>query len=193
MTQPFFAPTSAPRLCLAATCLQCPTDAAAARPSVADAVPTNWQSLLSSGDAMATLRRLLIDDETGSTVSRLTDHEVLARAGRLLERGSLRICRGRARTREARGSGGAAAPRAEAPPPPVRRRVEAVERHWIEIRLVDEDRLPVARERYALRLPDGSLREGQLDHNGCVFLDDLPAGACQVSFPDIDAREWRAA
>ena len=66
---------------------------------------------------------------------------------------------------------------------------------WVTIRLVDDDTppRPVAGARYRIRLPDGSLREGQLDEHGTAHYGGIDAGVCEVSFPDYDARDWRHA
>ncbi len=58
------------------------------------------------------------------------------------------------------------------------------------IALVGEDDGPVAGERYELQLPDGSVLEGTLDHEGRVRVPDLPAGTCRVSFPALDCDAW---
>ncbi len=34
---------------------------------------------------------------------------------------------------------------------------------------------------------------GYLDSNGRARIDGIDPGVCEVSFPDIDANEWRAA
>ncbi len=68
------------------------------------------------------------------------------------------------------------------------------ERTWIEIELIDEvTREPIPNERYRLKLPDGSIREGRLDANGRARVDGIVPGTAQVCFPDIDANEWRPA
>lgn len=61
---------------------------------------------------------------------------------------------------------------------------------WIEIELVGEDDEPIPGARYRITLPGGALREGELDDQGRARLDDLPAGACRVSFPDLDEEAW---
>lgn len=66
-------------------------------------------------------------------------------------------------------------------------------RTWIEVVLVDADDNPVPNARYALRLPDQSVRVGALDSNGSVRFDGIVAGQASISFPDIDAREWEPA
>jgi len=62
---------------------------------------------------------------------------------------------------------------------------------WIEIRLVDSVGDPVPGERYRLRLPDASIMEGVLDDEGKARYDGIVSGSCQVSFPGLDAKEWR--
>ncbi|GBC93877.1 hypothetical protein HRbin15_02379 [bacterium HR15] len=64
---------------------------------------------------------------------------------------------------------------------------------WIEIELVDEQGNPVPNERYRLKLPDGSIREGRLDANGRARVDGIEPGTALVCFPDLDASEWRPA
>lgn len=64
---------------------------------------------------------------------------------------------------------------------------------WIEIVLVDALGEAVADEPYRVQLPDGSLREGRLDAQGRARLDGVPPGSCQVTFPELDAAEWRRA
>jgi hypothetical protein len=64
---------------------------------------------------------------------------------------------------------------------------------WIEIELVDEEGRPVARERYRVELPGGSIREGRLDVNGLARIDGIEPGTCKISFPDLDARKWQRA
>jgi len=61
---------------------------------------------------------------------------------------------------------------------------------WIEIKLVDHENRPVANERYLLVLADGQRRNGHLDENGFARVDRIPGGICDVTFPDIDGREW---
>jgi hypothetical protein len=64
---------------------------------------------------------------------------------------------------------------------------------WIEIELIDDAGKPVADERYRIEKPDGSFEEGRLDKQGRARVDNLDPGTCQVTFPDIDAKEWTAA
>jgi hypothetical protein len=63
--------------------------------------------------------------------------------------------------------------------------------HFIEFTLKDKDTGdPIPGERYRVKLPDGSTREGRTDANGRVRVDGIPAGECQISYPDIDADSW---
>lgn len=92
-----------------------------------------------------------------------------------------------------RASGLAApAPIIIAPRPPPPREVQSD--HWIEIGLADDDGDPVAGEPYSITLPSGEVRTGVLDSDGKARLDGLKdGGSAQVSFPNIDGREWRVA
>ena len=67
------------------------------------------------------------------------------------------------------------------------------EKTWIEVELLDDLGEVVPNERYRLRLPDGSIREGRLDANGRARVDGIDPGTAQVCFPDIDANDWRPA
>jgi hypothetical protein len=62
---------------------------------------------------------------------------------------------------------------------------------WIEIRLLDSDNQPVPGEKYRVRLPDSSIREGVLDQEGKVRFEGIAPGECQLCFPKIDGNEWR--
>jgi hypothetical protein len=61
---------------------------------------------------------------------------------------------------------------------------------WIEVQLVDQDQNPVPGEKYHIKLPDSSIMEGALDKDGKVRFDNITAGQAEITFPDIDAREW---
>jgi hypothetical protein len=63
---------------------------------------------------------------------------------------------------------------------------------FIEIALVDEQGRPVPFERYLVTLPDGTERRGRLDERGLARIDPIrPAGACDITFPDIHGDEWK--
>ena len=62
---------------------------------------------------------------------------------------------------------------------------------WIAIRLEydDDSGQGVAYARYVVTLPDGEMREGQLDRDGNARLDGLHPGMCEVTFPEYDRRK----
>jgi hypothetical protein len=78
-------------------------------------------------------------------------------------------------------------------PAPVVPLAAVVQKTWIEVRLVDEEGTPIGLVRYEVELPDGSLKSGMLDERGIARFEDIDPGKCQVTFPDIDGREWRRA
>jgi len=63
-------------------------------------------------------------------------------------------------------------------------------RSWIEIQLLGEDDSPIAGAAYELRLPGGKLLAGNLDDQGMVRVESLPAGVCEISFPGLDQEAW---
>ncbi|WP_321475354.1 hypothetical protein [uncultured Paludibaculum sp.] len=64
---------------------------------------------------------------------------------------------------------------------------------WIEFKLVDNNDKPIANERYKVKLTDGSTKEGHLSAGGTVRFAGIDPGNCDISFPDLDARDWTAA
>jgi hypothetical protein len=62
---------------------------------------------------------------------------------------------------------------------------------WISIRVLDEDGNPVPDVAYSVTLPDGSIMTGSLDDQGSARFDEIDPGQCQVSFPEIHAKEWK--
>ncbi len=61
---------------------------------------------------------------------------------------------------------------------------------WIEVVLLDPEGRPVPDMLYAVKLADGSTRQGRLNQAGYARLDGIPVGGCDVSFTTIDGREW---
>jgi hypothetical protein len=57
---------------------------------------------------------------------------------------------------------------------------------WVEFVLVDDFDQPIANERYRVTLPDGKVKEGKLDDRGCVRVDGVAPGECEIEFPDLD-------
>jgi hypothetical protein len=67
------------------------------------------------------------------------------------------------------------------------------ERTWIEIEVVFDTGAPARGVRYEIALPDGQVRTGWTDPEGIARLVGIPAGSCQISFPDLDASDWKSA
>ncbi len=61
---------------------------------------------------------------------------------------------------------------------------------WVAIKLVDAAGKPVPGRPYQVKLPDRSLREGNLDSRGEARFDDIDPGKCEVCFPDLDKDAW---
>lgn len=62
---------------------------------------------------------------------------------------------------------------------------------WISIELRDDTGRPVANEPYEIKVPgESSPRTGTLNQKGRARLDGIDEGQCEVSFPQIDGREW---
>jgi hypothetical protein len=66
------------------------------------------------------------------------------------------------------------------------------EKTWVEIMLVDDKMKPVAGQPFVITTPDGARRSGVLDSDGRARVSGIDPGSCDISFPDIDGREWRA-
>ena len=64
---------------------------------------------------------------------------------------------------------------------------------WIEVQLLDRNQKPMPGEKYKIQLPDSSIMTGALDKDGKVRFDNIVAGQAQITFPEIDSREWDAA
>ena len=74
----------------------------------------------------------------------------------------------------------------------VRARI-APKQHWIMIEMVGEDDSPLKDEPYHITLPDGSVKEGNLDGKGSVMIEDiLVPGDCIVTFPELDSEAWES-
>lgn len=74
---------------------------------------------------------------------------------------------------------------------PAPERVSEAPEAWVAIELIDNHGRPVPYERYRIKLPDGTTREGTLDRDGLARIDGIDAGLCEVTFPDLDGRSWR--
>ena len=79
-------------------------------------------------------------------------------------------------------------------PAPVRRQAPIDDpKTWVGIELVDDVGRAVAGQRYVVKVPEGVVNEGTLDAQGRARISGIDPGACEISFPDIDAREWKRA
>ena len=58
---------------------------------------------------------------------------------------------------------------------------------WVELELLDMADQPVPFERYWIKLPDGTVREGALDAQGLAYFDDLDPGQCVIRWIGRDA------
>jgi hypothetical protein len=61
---------------------------------------------------------------------------------------------------------------------------------WIEIELVDDLGRPVANEEYVVSEPGGREHKGRLSAKGLARVAVREPGACQISFPKLDAAVW---
>jgi hypothetical protein len=144
------------------------------------------RSLAASPLRLAALRRVLRHDCRIGIDESLRQIRLGLDSGRLL----LTLCR------EERLEGSVGAKDEQSSAEPSRRAVSPPSRArktWIEIELVDEAGDPVPNAPYRIELPDGRTVEGRLDDNGLARHSNIDPGNCQVSFPEIDASEWKAA
>ena len=67
------------------------------------------------------------------------------------------------------------------------------EKTWSEIVLADDSDppQPVPFQRYRIEPPGSTAREGRLDANGRAMITGIDPGTCEVTFPGLDARDWR--
>ncbi len=57
---------------------------------------------------------------------------------------------------------------------------------WVEFQLTDADGSPIGNERYVLHLADGTKKEGKLDNEGKVRIDNVPPGGVEIEYPDLN-------
>jgi hypothetical protein len=88
-------------------------------------------------------------------------------------------------------AGSAVQPCGAAPPAGSNQTVSPQKESWISIKLVDQDNHPVAGEPFRVKLPDGTIVEGQLDRHGVAKISGIDPGSCQVSFPNRNAPDWK--
>ena len=63
---------------------------------------------------------------------------------------------------------------------------------WIGIELKDQDGNPVADVGWSATSSDGADYSGTLNQDGKAWVTGLSKGSCDLSFPELDAREWGA-
>jgi hypothetical protein len=68
-----------------------------------------------------------------------------------------------------------------------------VQKHWVAIELVDEDGNGVEGIAYSIITPDNLEYTGMTDANGLARIDNIPAGQCKISFPELDKDAYKAA
>jgi hypothetical protein len=77
-------------------------------------------------------------------------------------------------------------------PVPKQDPVPCAPKHWIGVRVVNEKGKPVAGVKLKLKLTDGTTPEVTSDKNGKYTTPkNLPAGNCEISFPDVFDLEWK--
>lgn len=64
---------------------------------------------------------------------------------------------------------------------------------WIKIAMIDEEGKPVRGEAYRIKAPDGTYRNGTLDHNGKAEIKGIDPGSCEITFPNLDQDAWEDA
>jgi hypothetical protein len=67
------------------------------------------------------------------------------------------------------------------------------EKHWVAIELVDEDGNGVDGIAYSIITPDNQEYTGVTDAHGLARIDNIPAGQCKISFPELDKDAYKAA
>ncbi|WP_394838681.1 hypothetical protein LVJ94_17460 [Pendulispora rubella] len=75
-------------------------------------------------------------------------------------------------------------------PPSVKPPPAPVTEEWIGIRVVDQEGRPMPGVKYRLKLPSGSVIEGEVGADGKVHLDGLSAGQCSIELHELDKRTW---
>ncbi len=61
---------------------------------------------------------------------------------------------------------------------------EAEKPTFLDVRLIDATGEPVANERYRIRLASNEVREGKLDRNGVVRIEEVLGADFTIEFPD---------
>lgn len=171
-------------------CDRCGNRAAHARLEAHPFLQTEIKSALhGDASAMAGFRDLASNYGFLNGLHRLIDSEVLEHLSWLLETGRLIAVECRVLSRQ-----GVLKDRPAVPGVPSRPRSAPVEeptKTWVEIELLDHAGKPVPNQSYLVIVPEGVKKSGKLDARGRAKITDIDPGMCQISFPDIDGREWK--
>jgi hypothetical protein len=116
------------------------------------------------------------------------DADVLAQLTSALVSGRLGLARLDPRSWTEYGGGGNDGPPDDGPDGPGP--APAQDTAWIEIQLVDPDGKPIADQRYKITASDGRVYQGYTDSLGSALVRNLPAGNCNISFPELDKAAW---
>ena len=65
--------------------------------------------------------------------------------------------------------------------------------HFVAIEVVDEDGVGVEGVSYSITTPDNQQYTGVTDAAGGARINNIPAGQCQISFPELDKDSYKAA
>ena len=137
--------------------------------------------------AMSKLRSLLRQLEM-DPVHRLDDDAMLDRIAGAIGSGRVRLCN-RGKVEISGGAAGAAAKvkqddeeqLAVSPQP---------RKTWVEFAVIDMEGNPVSDRKYRVMLPDGSLHEGVLDHNGILRFSNIDPENSVFSLSELDRDAW---
>jgi hypothetical protein len=85
-------------------------------------------------------------------------------------------------------------PKPAAPPEKQKEKEEKkTEREWVEFQLVDPDGKGLPGHHYSIKLPDGTIKTGSTGTSGVVWIGDIDAGKCEITFPDLPPDVWEPA
>ena len=70
--------------------------------------------------------------------------------------------------------------------------VDPAKPDWVGIELASAAGVPSAAEPFVLELADGTSVTGKLDNLGRCRVEGVPPGTCKITFPERDAKEWKA-
>lgn len=140
--------------------------------------------------AISTLRSILAEDYTGISLNRMTNQQVLREVAQRLVGKRLYLWREPMRMIPTiAGPSVQPAVKEEAPTKPSKQPVEAVKeikKSWIKIELVDEQGNLISGESFKITLPGGKVVTDKLNQSGFARIEDIDAGTCQVTFPNLD-------